>query len=351
MKLLRWFWGSLRVKNRRIKIKLFSLFCLGLLLLISCKNVTLAPSKIEAVPLKVAYSAWPGFLPIAIAQEKGFFAQQGVKVETFYSEDTMAQMADFGAGNYDIVTLALGSIGIISEKNPGVQIIFATDRSAGADAIVAQSNITSVADLKGKRIGTGLGGFGELFVTTMLEANGLTTDDVTLIKVDGDKIPARIKSGEIQAGQTWEPYVSQVVKSGGHALFTSDKTPGLIPDVVAVRGLVLRERPDDVQAFVRAWFQAVDYWKANFKEGNELIAKALKISPETISLEGVELLTLKDNLKAFTPGNTTASLYHTAQLYSNFYIRTGGIARPLDINKLLNPSFLEKLHQERQTKS
>ncbi|WP_242032008.1 ABC transporter substrate-binding protein [Microcoleus sp. FACHB-672] len=345
MKLSRWFWGSFRVGNRRIKVKILSLFFLSLLVLISCKNVTLTPPKTESPPLKVAYNAWPGFLPVALAQEKGFFAQQGVKVETFYSEDTMAQMADFGAGNYDGVTLAMGSIGIVSGKNPDVQIIFATDRSAGADAIVAQSNITSVADLKGKTIGTGLGGFGELFVATMLEKNGLTTDDVTLINVDGDKIPAQIKSGEIQAGQTWEPYVSQVVKSGGRTLFTSDKTPGLIPDVMAFRGIVVRERPEDVRAFARAWFQAVDYWKANLKEGNELIAKVLKISPETISLEGVELLNLNDNLKTFTPGNTTDSLYHTAQLYSNFYIRTGGIARPLEINKLLNAAFLKALQK------
>lgn len=340
------FLGYLQGRSGKIKLKLFSLFFLSILLLISCKNFTPTASKTEPSALKVAYSAWPGFLPIALAQEKGFFTQQGVKVETFYSEDTMAQMADFGAGNYDVVTLALGSIGIISQKNPDVQILVATDRSAGADAIVAQSDITSVADLKGKTIGTGLGGFGELFVTTMLEKNGLTTDEVTLVNVDGDKIPTRMKSGEIQAGQTWEPYVSQVVKSGGRTLFTSAETPGLIPDVMAFRGIVLRERPDDVRAFVRAWFQAVDYWKANLKEGNELIAKALKIPPETLSLEGVELLNLNENLKAFTQGNTTDSLYHTAQLYSNFYIRTGGIARPLDVNKLLNPSFLQSVQKE-----
>jgi len=300
-----------------------------------------APPKPEFPPLQVVYDPWPGYLPIVIAQEKGFFDQQGVKVEAVFTQTAATKIPDFSAGKYDGITLALGNVLTSIAVNPNIHIILATDLSDGADAVIAQAQILTVRDLKGKTIGTGLGKFGELFVTKMLEINGLTTDDITLTNVSGEQIPALIQSGKIQAGHTWEPHISPAVKAGLRVLFTSKQTPGLIPDVMVFRESVLRNRPDDVRAFVRAWFQAVDYWNANPKEGNALIAKALKIKPETISLKGLKLLTLFDNRQAFTPGKNTESLHYTTQLYSNFFARTGSLNRPPDLNQLLDRSFLQ----------
>jgi NitT/TauT family transport system substrate-binding protein len=314
---------------------LFTIF-----LLIACSLIT-SPSKTEKLPLKVAYSPWPGFLPIIIAKEKGFFAKAGVNVEPIYLEDTQLQMAETGAGKYDGAVLALGSIVIINSKNPDLRIIFATDESAGADAVVASPRISKIQDLKSQSLGTGIGGFGELFVAKMLETVKLTTEDVTLVNMDGEQVPARLQKEEIKAGQTWEPYVSQAVKTGARVLFSSVQTPGLIPDVVAFQSSVLRDRPSDIKAFVRGWFQAVDYWKANPSEGNAIIAKSLKVKPDTISLKGVKLFSLSDNIQAFAPGTTTKSLYHTTQLYLDFFVRTGGLTRSPDMDKLLDPSFLK----------
>lgn len=323
--------------------RLAALFILSVALISACQNTprSASSSPQSTPPLKIAYSAWPGFLPIAIAQEKGFFAQQGVKVAALYSEDTMVQMADLGAEKLDGAALSLGSIVSVASKNPDMQIVLVADQSAGADAIVAQDQIKQVADLKGKRIGTGLGGFGELFVTTMLQRSGLTTDDVTLVQMDGEKVPERLQQREIQAGQTWEPYVSRATTAGARILFSSKQVPGLIPDVIAFRGQVLRDRPDEIRAFVRAWFQAVDFWLANPDEGNALIVKALKLDPKAVSLQGIQLLNLSDNLKAVTPGDTPTSLYYTAKLYSDFFIRTGSLSRATDINQLLTTTFLQ----------
>ncbi|NJM62872.1 MAG: ABC transporter substrate-binding protein [Oscillatoriales cyanobacterium RU_3_3] len=314
--------------------------CLFLSLILAACNL-IVPAQIEKTPLKITYNPWPGFLPLVIAKEKGFFTKQGVNVEIFYVEDTQLQMADLGAGKYDGATLALGSIVIISSKNHDLRIIFASDESAGADAVVASPSIGKIQDLKGKALGTGIGGFGELFAVKMLETANLTSEDVTLVNMDGEQVPARLKKGDIQAGQTWEPYVSQAAKSGARVLFSSDRTPGLIPDVVAFQSSVLRDRPDDIKAFVRAWFQAAEYWKTHPAEGNAIIAKLLNVKADTISLEGIKLFSLSDNVKAFTPGNDTTSLYYTARLYADFFVRSGGVTRPPDIDKLLDPSFLK----------
>ena len=164
-----------------------------------------------------------------------------------------------------------------------------------------------------------------------------------LVNVEPESVPARLESGDIQAGNTWEPYTSQAVKAGAQVLVSTKQTPGLLPNVIAFRTSVLRDRPKDIQAFIRGWFQAQDYCQANPEESKALITKTLSIKPEEVSTDGVQLFTLQDNLKAFTPGSTTESLYHTAQLYADFYIRTGGLSAALDIQKLINPSFVQQL--------
>ena len=323
-------------------LRFMSLLLLSIVLVTACGRTSIT-SKPELPPLRVAYNLWPGYFPMEIASEQGFFAAQGVKVEPVYSENYLATLSDFSTGKYDGFTTTLGGIMSIIGKNPNIHIVLETDQSAGADALVVQRDINSATDLKGKRLGTKLGDFGELFVTTLLEKNRLTTDDVTLVNVEGEAVPARLISGDIKAGSTWEPYTSQAVKAGAKVLFTSKQTPGLLPSVIVFRSDVIRDRPAQIKAFIRAWFQAQDYWKANPEASKALIAKRLKIKPETVSTDGIKLSTLPDNLKAFTPGSTTESLYHTAKLYADFSIRTGGLSAAPDVQKLIVPSFVQHL--------
>ena len=325
-------------------LRFVSLLLLSIVLITAC-NSTTTVTYLPPPPLRVGYSLWAGHFPIAIAQEKGFFQAQGVKVEPVYSENFLVPLSNFSANKNDGVALPLGSVMSKLGQNPDAKIVLVTDQSAGADALLVQRDIKSVADLKGKRIGTKLGDFGELFVTKILETKGLSTQDVSLVNIEAEAIPAFLKSSEIQAGQTWEPYVSQAVKSGAKVLFTSKDTPGLIPDVIVFHSTVVRDRPQDVKAFIRAWFQAQDYWKANPEESKIIIAKTLNIKPETISTDGIKLSSLQDNLKAFTPGSTTQSLYHTAKLYADFYTRTGGLSAAPDIQKLIDSSFVQQLQK------
>ncbi|MBD2042848.1 ABC transporter substrate-binding protein [Microcoleus sp. FACHB-672] len=300
-------------------------------------------SRRESAPLQVTYNQWPGFFPMIIAQEKGFFTQQGVKVEAVHEENYITSLSDFSAGKYDGVGIAVGSLMSIIGKTPDARVVLVTDQSAGGDAVLGQPDIQSVADLKGKRIGAKLGDFGELLVITMLERNGLTTEDITLVNTEAEAIPARLQDGDIQAGLTWNPYISEAVKAGAKVLFSTKDTPGLVPSVIVFHNNILINRRYDIQAFIRAWFQAIDYWQANPKESNALIANKFNIKPEEVSLDGLDLFSRQDNLKAMAVGTTTESIYYTAKLYADYYIRTGGLTAAPDIQKLIDPSFVQQL--------
>jgi len=336
------------VFNKNSARKFQFLKCLALLLasflvITACKGTTSVTPKTDQPPLKVVYSLWAGYFPLVIAQEKGFFEQQGVKVESLYTDSYLNSVSSFSASKADGLATTLGSIMSIIGKEPDLQIPLITDESAGADVVVAQNKIKSIADLKGKRIAAKVGDFGELLITHMLQKSNLTTDDVNLLSLEPESVPKRLQTGDIQAGHTWFPYTLEATKAGAKILFSSNQTPGLIPGLFVFRSKVLRDRPDEIKAFIRGWFQAQDYWQTNPEESKQLIAKKLNLKPEEISTEGIRLYQLKDNLAGFTQGSTTASLYHTAKLYSDFFIQKGGLSTAPDIQKLIVPSFVEQL--------
>ncbi|MDZ8222054.1 MULTISPECIES: ABC transporter substrate-binding protein [unclassified Nostoc] len=318
-------------------LRYISIFVITVCLLFACH--TSVTTKLKHPPLKVIFTSFVGEYPVIIAQKKGFFKAQGVDVELIYKRYTQLERANFSAGKYDGMTSSLGSFIILSATNPDIQGVMVIDESAGADVVVAQSQIQIVADLKGKKLGANLGSFSEVFVTEMLKSANLTSDDVNLVKLEPSEIPQRLKNNVIQAGHTWEPYLSKAMKLGGNILFTSKQTPGLILDMIVFRGDTIRDRPEDIRAFVRGWLQATTYWKANFQEGNAIINKALKIPSNTISLKGVNLIDLDENQKLFQSSNSN-SIYKTAKIYADFFIRSGNVTRIPELETLFNSSFL-----------
>ncbi len=306
--------------------------------LVACGEDRTAP---QPTVLRFGYDNWPGYYPALIAAEEGFFAEQGVRVECTKHDNSDALLADFAAGRYDAVGISLGDIVNLYLVIPDIRVILVTNISDGGDAVLVRADIQSIEQLKGKNFGVNLGSFAELFVVTVLEIHGLSPADLRLIDTDAAEIPAKLKSGELDAGHTWEPFVSEGQADGARVLFTSTATPGLIQDVVAVRGEVARRYPNALRAFIKGWFKAVDHWKAHPARGNAVAAMVLNVEPTTISLQGMRLTTLADNLALFRPGETTASVYHTVRLYVNFFVGAGGLIRKPDVHQILDPQFLK----------
>lgn len=294
----------------------------------------------ERPPLKIAWSLWPGWYPIAIAQEKGFFKEHGVNVEPVLYTTYTEIMPDFGSGKVDGALLASADAILLEARNPGFsQAILITDYSDGQDVIMTTADIQTVADLKGKTLGALKDTFGEVLLLQMLKQNGVRRDEVTIINIEPEKVPDELGT-LIAAGHTFGPDIARAEKKGGHILFTSASTPGLIADVLSVQNSVAKQRPEDLRAFNAAWFEAVAWWQANEAEGSAIIAKAAGLKPEEISYEGVKLFSLTDNAKAFQPGAELTSIHANAKLYADFFGQAGIITKSPDFDKFIDPSFL-----------
>jgi NitT/TauT family transport system substrate-binding protein len=293
----------------------------------------------EKQPLRIGWSLYPGWYPLVIAQQQGLFEKHGIEVElVLYPtyDDTAPQL---GSGFVDAAALVLGDV-LLEDVGNYASVALVTDNSFGADQLIASPEVLETQDLRGKRIGFSTGTFGELLVREMLKKYNVDVDEVSFVEISPEQVPDAIPSS-IDIGHTFEPFASQARVNGNDVIFTSADAPGVIVDTIAFRNSILKERPEDVRNFINAWFEAVEYWQANPEEGNKIVAEATGQDIKDVSFDGVKFFDRNANLATFQPGTDTSSVVFTAQMELQFLIETGVVTKPVNVNNILNASYLQ----------
>jgi len=292
----------------------------------------------ETTPLRVEWTVWQGDYTLLIAREMGFFEKHGVSVEPVYYENFSHALPDLAGARIDIglfgMVDALNVANVVSAKVVGVYA------SGGITSLVVKPEIRSLADLKGKPIGVVFGSSSEMVIRDALRQAGLTPLDVTLVNVATEDIPRRLQE-DLQGGVTYEPYTSQAVANGNHNL-TESWISSLLPDVIVARDNLVVERPDDVRAFLAAWFEAVEYRQANPLESNQIISRYTGVPATELLTGDAELYTLEDNQQLFIDENTgdKLSIYQIARTNLDFMTSTGSLTNLLDVRQVFDSTFL-----------
>src|SRR5258708_3043231 len=194
----------------------------------------------DATKLKIGYSTWVGYGPLFIARDKGYFADQGINVELIKVEDPKDRFTALAGSQLDSLVSTLDTMSQYWKTETPFHAILGLDESSGGDGIVTKPEITSVKDLKGKQIGVNVGSVSQFFLEFVLQQNGMTDSDVTLVKMKQGDVPAALAANRVDAGVTWEPHLSKSVKAGAKLIANSKETPGLIVAIMVVRVDVLQ---------------------------------------------------------------------------------------------------------------
>jgi sulfonate transport system substrate-binding protein len=139
------------------------------------------------------------------------------------------------------------------------------------------SPITSLAQIKGKKIAYVKGSYAQHLTALLLEKAGLTFNDIESVNLAAADIPAALETGQIDGTVIWEQYVSQLVVPG-RARVIADGTGIKKGNMVsyAVRSYA-EAHPEVLAAYIKAGQRASDYIKSNPKEAAAAIAPDLRI--------------------------------------------------------------------------
>lgn len=257
------------MKGSRITMLLMLVLMAGLL-------VQPATHAASMAPLKIGYPVWVGYGPLFLAEKKGFLKELGTSVELINMEDTKTRYPALAAKRIDGMMTTIDTV--VQRLKPDFQMaaILPMDDSKGGDGIVARKTIASVKDLKGKKVAFSEGSVSHFFLAYVLQQNGLSLNDVTMVNMTAGDAGAAFVAGKVDAAVTWEPWLTKGKKAPhGKVLVDSSTTPNLIVDVLIFRKDVIKARPKDMENIVKAWGKAVDFWKSNPDEANKIMAAAV----------------------------------------------------------------------------
>ena len=300
------------------------------------------PQSASSAPIRLGYSAWPGWYPWAVADQAGIFDDLGVDVELVFFSDYLSSLDALAAGQIDANSQTLNDTLVSVSAGSEQRIVLVNDNSAGNDAIIVDESIGSIEDLAGRTVGAEVGVVDHFLLLQGLGTVGLTEDDIDFRGLPTDAAAAAFASGELDAVGVFAPFTLQALeRPGSRVLFDSSDFPGTIPDHLVTTAAMVDTRPDDVQKLVDAWYATLAYLEAEPEAALEILAATAELSPELYrSLQGgTRLFSAEEALAAFRGNELPAGLRPMAEQINEFLVSSGLAKQPAPLDDLFVDSF------------
>lgn len=198
-----------------------------------------------------------GSMLMAVAEQEDLWAKHGLNVKTQTFTNGPLQIQALGTGDLDFGYIGFGALWL---PMTGKAKVVAIQSLGKADRVIAQPGITSMEDLRGKKVGVPEGTSGDTILSLALEAAGMTVDDIDRIPMDPPTAISAFASGQIDAAGLWYPHV--------------DTIRGQVPDVVEVA------ESDDFPDFA---FPACQVANADITDRPEILEKYQAVCKEAFT--------------------------------------------------------------------
>ncbi len=258
-----------------------------------------------AAPLAFGYQNTSWGVVGMVAEAENLFKKAGANV-TIYKfsggKDTRDAMV---AGRVDIGVFGATPFVVGAAKGDIVAIGMAMYAGKTLAVVAgANSGITSVAQLKGKKVGSQIGSTTNgIFQNKILPAFGLKSSDITTVNLPFANHVAALAAGSIDAFAGVEPYTSLVESSGIGKTLVDYSKYDITPVVIGANRSVIEQKREAVVAFLRGWLHAVDLMKSDPEKVTKIIMNNFKGQGFDISEKAVKLLLSKiDVTPDYMPG-------------------------------------------------
>jgi NitT/TauT family transport system substrate-binding protein len=286
--------------------------------LLLCLYLLTGCSPAPPEPLRIGTNIWPGYEPLYLARELGYYDDQPIRLVEHAAATEVLRA--FRNGTIEAAALTLDEVLLLAQHGQNPRIVLVMDFSQGGDALIAQTHLSKLDDLRGRRIGVESTALGAYMLKRTLDHAGLEHTDVEVVSLPVDKHERAFLSGQIDAVVTFEPVRSKLLKQGANELFDSSRIPGEIVDVLVVRQAYLERQPEVVEAMLDGWFKALAYHDSEAKRSAAIMARRHDLSVEEFldSLARVHIPSLQENIQQLSgpaPAlNKTASRLQSVML-------------------------------------
>ncbi len=248
-------------------------FLIVIALSLSITTSALAETKITVL---LDWFINPDHAPLIIAKEKGYFQEQGLDVIFVAPANPNDPPKIVAAGKADIAVSYQHQHQLqVDQGLPLVRIATLVATPLNSLVVLADSDIKTMADLKGKTIGYSVGGFETVLLGVMLAEAGLTLSDVTLVNVNFSLSPSLFTGktdAVIGAFRNFELNQMEMEKRPGRAFYVEEYGIPAYDELILVAN---RERIGDknLRKFVNALESGVQFLLNHPDQSWELFVK------------------------------------------------------------------------------
>lgn len=295
----------------------------------------------ELIPVKIAIGPFTSFAPLFIAQEEGYFAEEGLAVEFVNLPRTGDMLPALVQSEVDIggVILTSSILNLIAE---GVNIRFVADRGFADpqgctySAVMARPELVdaSLESIVGSRVATDEATYHEFFLEQAFNNRGLNHDRVTVESVIISSLPDLMSSNQIDYATAVEPWIT--IMENANQSQTWARAEEIIPDYQLLFYIfgpsILDGNRDIGTRFMRAYLLA----KAQYNEGKtdrnvEIIAQYTDLDPNVVRTSC--WVPLRDDLRI----NVESVL-----MYQNWSMERGYSESEVEVADFWDPSFIDE---------
>jgi ABC-type nitrate/sulfonate/bicarbonate transport system substrate-binding protein len=220
--------------------------------------------------------------PLFVAEEKNFFAENGLNVTIKYYDVGLNAVNDQLAGKVD---MALSAEYILVGKaltNQRLQTIGSIAKTEFASIVARKDHgIENSFDLQGKKIGVVRGTVMEYYLGQFLELNGMNISDVNLVNITLANSANVLIKGDVDAIISFPPHVETAEQQlGGNVVVWPGQSIQFLYGLVTCTNDWITQHPEIVNRFLKAISQTDDYMNQHPTESQAIVQKTMNFTQD-----------------------------------------------------------------------
>jgi NitT/TauT family transport system substrate-binding protein len=232
--------------------------------------------------------------PVVAADKLGYFKDEGLEVEVMPTSGGAVGLPALVGGSVDFVISNIVTIVLAAKEGLDIKVI-AANSDTGPEApdtsavmVKADSPIKGAADLVGKRLAVNArNGLNWLYAKAWIAKAGADPDKVTYLEVPFPQMNDAVVNGQADAAYNVDPFVGRGQAAGqtreiGRPF--ADVQPSIPKSQIVTTGDFIKNHPDVVDRFVRAYNRGVEWMNDHRKQQGwaEMVSEVTKLKPEII---------------------------------------------------------------------
>lgn len=286
--------------------------------------------------------AWNAQLPFRVANQRGYFREQGLTVEPIFVSGGPTAVMALVSGNIDFATIG-GAQAAIRGKARGLDMnIIASTSNYTNYTLIGNKETKRVEDLRGKIVGiTGAGSFSDFTVRLFLKRNGLDPDkDLTLRAIGQTVVRASaLEKGLISAAPFSAEDTVKLLDKGFPMIANFNEALRVPQSVYISRGETLEKSPDTSKRFMKALILGMQFAKFNKQDAIKIgFAAGLKGDPDIV----------QRSYDLFSPGYAAdmSVAWDGIQTMLDDDHRTGLVDKKFTLDRVIDDRILKQAQQE-----